>query len=137
MQKARTMSHSVPRGPDLFAAVANRRDALVRAAREGRPPVAVVSDAAVELLGQKEAAKIIVRQFLGTCVRAVLDAENFVVANPKVRIVGDPLFKTGATYRETGPAKPAFDLLERFVTILDDNEAQRALELLQQRFDQR
>src|SRR5215212_9109890 len=133
MQKARTMSHSVPSGPELLAAVTERRAELAGAARAGRPPVVVISGVAVEMLGLEQARQVLVRQFLGTCVRAVLDADGFEVENPKVRIAADSICRTGATYRERRRSDPPDGLLERFLANLSDEEAARAVEILRDR----
>jgi hypothetical protein len=110
------------------------RERLVRAADAGDPPVAAISE---ELRAQfgLDAKVLPVRQFVGLAVKGILAEEGFSVAETGVRIPGDPVFTTGATYSRQEPqaADEATDWVRRVVEIMDANEAAYALRLLEAR----
>ena len=65
-------------------------------------------------------------------IRQGLEEEGYAVANPKARISGDPLFKIAATYRKA-PRRPRGaegGFVERFLSVLTEDEARSALKLL-------
>ena len=124
------MATSVPRGCELLRLLTQEpvRGRIIEAARAGRAPVSAISEPVLALIGPDEARKTVVRQFLGTCVRAILAEENFTVARERVRVPGDPIFKTGATYRASEEAQG--DILERMLASLSRDEMLRAVQTL-------
>ena len=128
LHKARLMSGSVPGGDLIWNDIRTRswRDELARTALLGRPPAGAYSGRAIELVGRETAQKAVFRQFVGLCVRVVLEEEGFEVSRPRVRLREDPLFVTGALYRRRTDAKETVDLLERFLDSLTADEAKRA-----------
>ncbi|WP_455960606.1 hypothetical protein [Methylorubrum aminovorans] len=111
------------------------RKALVAAAEAGHPPVAAVSRELVERIGAEKASLTNVKQFIGLCIRAVLEEEGFAVEGAGVRLSHDPVFKTGSVYRRQDPqgSANASDLLLRFLESLNDEEAAVALSYLSRR----
>jgi hypothetical protein len=133
MHKAQLMSGSLKGGELIFADIRSKnwRDELARTALSGRPPAGAYSQRAIQLVGDKTARKPVFRQFLGLCVRAVLEEEGFEVARPRVRLKNDPLFVTGALYRRRpSTVNLKADLLERFLDTLTSAEMKRAFTYL-------
>jgi len=133
--KARLMSGSVPGGHLVWEDIRTKpwREELSRAALAGRPPAGAYSARAMALVGHETAQKAVFRQFLGLCVRVVLEEEGFEIARPRVRLRNDPLFTTGALYRRRTDAEPTVDLLERLIDSLTAEEMVRASAYLHKR----
>jgi hypothetical protein len=133
MHKARRMASSVPRGSELLRLIesAAMRKALVKAADAHQPPVGAISEKVLQLVGGEMSRLPLLRQFVGACVRAVMDEEGYVVAKEKARISSDCMFKSGATYRKA--ARMEGDLLERLLHSLDKKEVERAYEIISKR----
>jgi hypothetical protein len=137
MQRARRAARAVLHGPKIldFMTSDRARALLISAAQAGHPPVAAVSGELVRLVGLKDAKLTPVKQYVGACIRAVLDEEGFEVAETGVRLSGDPIFRTGAVYRKATaqPASSAHDVLRRWLGALTDEEAALALRILEAR----
>jgi hypothetical protein len=106
---------------------------LVAAAESGAPPVTAISEQLVKLIGIRDAKLQPVKQFVGVCVRAVLEEEGFNVAEKGVRVSGDPVFRTGSTYERAADEPAESSFLARFVANLTDSEALQVLNLLKSR----
>src|SRR5260370_12335652 len=74
------------------------RQKLIAAAEAGVPPVTAVSSQIVRL-SQRQAKLSPVKQFVGLCVRAVLEQEGFQGAAKGGRGSKDPIFRTRSTYQ--------------------------------------
>ncbi len=139
MHKAEMMSGSVPGGDLILGDIKTRnwRDELARTALAGRPPASVYSNRAIELVGSEAARKAVFRQFVGLCIRAVLEEEGFEVSRPRVRLRDDALFVTGALYQRRASALEArADMLERFLDTLTGDEMKRASSYLRKKLRQ-
>lgn len=71
-----------------------------------------------------------VRQFIGMAVRAILSEKGYEVEERGIRISGDPVFRTGATYRLVSAEENDDDLLVRFVDMLNPGELRRLHDLV-------
>jgi len=107
------------------------RRSLVKVAETSAPPVTAISDQLIALIGKNQAKAQPVKQFVGICVRAVLEEEGFEVVEKGVR-VSDPIFRSGSTY-ERAAQSHASTLLERFAASLTDAEARELAKLLRRR----
>jgi len=116
---------------DFIRATKTRRS-IVKAAETGAPPVTAISEQLIELIGKNDAKLPPVKQFVGVCVRAVLEEEGFEVAEKGVRVSSDPLFRSGSTY-ERAVQRHSRMLLERFAASLTDGEARELAKLLRRR----
>jgi hypothetical protein len=108
------------------------RKRLVKTARSGEPPITAISKNAIALLGKKAVRLSPIKQFIGLCVRAVLEEEGFEPARAGVRVY-DPIFKRGSVYRRVkdknqGPG--ASDILALFLRALNKEEAVRGRDIL-------
>jgi hypothetical protein len=108
------------------------RQKLIAAADAGVPPVTVVSSQILRLAG-KEAKLPPVRQFVGLCVRAVLEQEGFQVAAKGVRVSQDLIFRTGSTYDRGPDPTKASTFFARMVQSLTEQEADELIALLRRR----
>jgi hypothetical protein len=108
------------------------RQKLIAAAEAGVPPVTAISSQIVKL-AQREAKLSPVKQFVGLCVRAVLEQESFQVAAKGVRVSKDPIFRTGSTYERRPAGGKGRTFLVRMVEALTDQEADELFALLQRR----
>ncbi|MGH1570915.1 hypothetical protein ACRAWG_09855 [Methylobacterium sp. P31] len=115
------------------------RAALIEAAESGLPPVAAISAALIERVGSDDAQLAPVKQFVGLCVKAVLEDAGFEVAGSGVRLPRDPVFVTGAVYRRATQFAPSLstDLLIRILGALSDDEAAAAADILKARLASR
>jgi len=108
------------------------RQKLIAAAEAGVPPVTAVSSQILKLVGQ--VAKLPpVKQFVGLCIRAVLEQEGFHVAAKGVRVSQDPIFRTGSTYDRGPDTTKGSTFLARMVQSLTEQEADELLALLRRR----
>lgn len=114
-----------------FLCSAPVRQRLVAAARrKGYAPVRSISADLEQKFGKTVDFKSpVVRQFIGIAARAVLDEAGFEV-DERVKIVGDPIFRTGSTYRPFGGAETVDDVLTRFLLALNADERKRARKIL-------
>jgi hypothetical protein len=135
MRRASRSAQALNHGPKILAFLkeSNARRLLVTAAESGSPPVTAISKKLLGLISAKEAKTIVVRQFIGLCVRAVLEEEGFEVAEKGVRVSRDPIFRTGSTYRRVQTGHAHSTLLARFIHSLTDEEVSQALMLLRKR----
>jgi len=136
MQKARRMARSVPRGDELLELVtsSHSRRKLISAAEGDFPPVSAISEDVIALLGGEAAQCLLVRQYVGLCVRGLLAEEGFELAKERVRIANDPVFKTGATYQRAPRAAAARGgPIERMLGALTEAEMRGALRFLKNR----
>lgn len=137
LRRARRTARAVPDGPAIleYLSGSETRKSLVAAAEAGHPPVAAVSRELVEMIGQQKASLTNVKQFVGLCIRAVLEEEGFSVEGAGVRLSHDAVFKTGSVYRrkEYKDTAPTNGLLIRFLDSLNDEEAASALSHLNNR----
>jgi hypothetical protein len=122
-------------GREILELVRSRecRQLIFEAAKAGVPPVTALSTVIIREIGAKDAKLIPVKQFIGVCVRAVLEDEGFEIASKGVRVSNDPLFSTGATYQPIKSPSARLELLERFLRTLNDEEVQDAMRILRRR----
>src|SRR5688572_30057920 len=112
MRRAKRSAEAISRGPEIFAFVngkVSRRKLLV-AAETGVPPISALSDDLHKRFSP-EITNPAVKQFVGLCVRAVLEEHGFDVYQPGVRLHKDRVFSTGSTYRKKAqkPESPGND----------------------------
>jgi hypothetical protein len=108
------------------------RQKLIAAATNGVPPVTAISSQLLKLVGS-DAKLSPVKQFVGLCVRAVLEQDGFHVAAKGVRVSNDSLFRTGSTYERNAAGTTSRTFLARMVEALTDTEAEELFVLLQTR----
>ena len=134
MRRAMRSARAVVHGQRIldFIGETKTRRSLVKAAEAGAPPVTAIGGQLVELIGKNDAKLQPVKQFVGVCVRAVLEQEGFEVVEKGVRVSGDPIFRSGSTY-ERAAQRRARTLLERFAASLTDGEARELAKLLRRR----
>ena len=116
-----------------FVGETKTRRSLVKAAETGAPPVTAISQQLIDLIGSNDAKLQPVKQFVGVCVRAVLEREGFEVAEKGVRVSSDPIFRSGSTYERAAKPHAPTTLLERFAASLTDGEARELVKLLRRR----
>jgi hypothetical protein len=137
MKRAERSARAVRHGPKILQFIQNdkTRARLAHAAELGSPPVTAISSDLYKLVGKKDAKLPPIKQFTGLCVRAVLEEEGFELVQTGVRVSNDPIFRTGSVYQRSQKheTQPASDLLARFIQCLNNDEAARALMLLQRR----
>ena len=134
MMRARRSAAAVRCGQEILELLLSEgaRRALKGAAERGDPPVAAVSDMLLKRFGEDMELPP-VRQFAGLVIRAVLEEEEFRVAESGVRISRDPIFRTGAVYEPVSDEKKTGSLesLVAFLTeTLSDLEIRRLRQLL-------
>jgi hypothetical protein len=134
MQRAERSARAITHGPQILELVRSPkvRARLIAAADSGTPPVTAISAALKSLVGPLRKDPPI-KQFAGLCVRAVLEAEGFEVAEKGVRLSHDPMFRTASVYKRTSVPGKTDELLVRFIASLTDAEARQALQLLKNR----
>jgi hypothetical protein len=134
MRRAVRSARAVLRGDRILEFIQHpkTRRLLVDAAASGAPPVTAISSKLLELVGPKDARLAPVKQFVGVCIRAVLEEEGFDLAESGVRVSNDPIFRTGSTYQPVQAGK-SVALLVRIIEALTDEEARQALRLLRNR----
>ena len=99
LAKVKRAANSIVRGPDLLAFVEVRKALLVEAAENGdTPPVAILGEPLHDNF-EDDVLYLPVRQWIGSVVKALLATEGFEVAESGIRITGNPVFKSGSTYR--------------------------------------
>ena len=138
MRRASRSAPALLQGEEIFRFVTGKstRKKLVAAAAEGLPPVSAIS---ADLRERFEAAQIkrpVIKQFVGLCVRAVLEEEGYEVYRTGVRLHRDPVFTTGSVYRPVqleNRAKTA-TAVERMLTALTESEALLAARALERAF---
>ena len=102
MKRARRTAVAVKDGPEIldYIAAPKSRGLLVSRAERGAPPVGAISESLLREFGR--GVKLApVKQFIGMCVRAVLEEEGYSVAEKGVRIKDDNVFSTGSVYIPT------------------------------------
>jgi hypothetical protein len=137
MVRAQRSSRRVPKGREIleFLTAAKTRKRLVATAAEGEPPVAAISHDLAKLVGPKDLALAQLKQFVGICVRAILEEEGYEIERTGVWLGSDPVFSTGAVYRQvaTRTQLQRDDWLERLAKMLNDDEADKLAALLSRR----
>lgn len=134
VNRARQLSRKSPEFADMLAYVHGNemRTRLIQAAAAGIPPVSVASDPLVARFGQAAFASTSARQFIGLAISALLEGEGFLPNGKRVRLRNDPVFETGALFREA--PRPALlsvrELLARFVEALSEAEIDLVAELI-------
>jgi len=135
--RAERAAKRTPKGPQIweFLGSAEGRRALIKAAENGQPPVGAVSNQLIEIAGLNALDETKMKQFVGMCVRAIMEEEGYELADTGVWLGNDPLFSTGATYRKAvgSDATNGDDFFERFVSALSDAEVERLSALLARR----
>ncbi|MBZ9772613.1 hypothetical protein [Mesorhizobium sp. CO1-1-8] len=133
IRRARRAAKSIVGGTTLLSALTSPRYiALMKTAVEEEvPPVSMISSLLTEeLAADVDLRAVPVKQFIGMAVKAILEAEGFEVMETGVRIAGDPVFRSGATYQPAaGPEEPD-DLLARFVAMLSVDELHQVQRLV-------
>src|SRR4051794_33457896 len=101
MRRATRSAPALLQGKELlgFVLAKRTRKKLIAAADEGVPPVSAISDDLRHRFDAVELKRPLVKQFVGLCVRAVLEEEGYEVYRTGVRIPADPVFTTGSAYR--------------------------------------
>lgn len=128
MIRAQRAARRVPYGAEILEFLGGQkgRKALLAAANAGEPPVAAISKDFATLVGGKNAKSTQVKQFVGMCVRAILEEEGFEIDRTGVWLGNDPVFSTGSVYRKIKAASGArayqIEFLERFAQILSEEE---------------
>lgn len=135
MRRAVRSARAVLHGQEILELVRSKecRRLIFEAAKAGVPPVTALSAIIIREIGEKDARSIPVKQFIGVCVRAVLEEDGFEVASRGVRVSNDPLFSTGATYQPIKPPSARLSILERFLRTLNEEEVREALNYLRRR----
>ncbi|TAY16708.1 hypothetical protein ELH91_07935 [Rhizobium leguminosarum] len=73
---------------------------MKKGVEENVPPVSKISHLLQEhFVSVPDITALAVRQFVGMAVRAILAEEGYEVEERGVRISGDPVFRSGSTYR--------------------------------------
>jgi hypothetical protein len=134
MRRAMRSARAVLHGTHIleFIQRPETRQKLIAAADAGAPPVTAISSQVVKLAG-RDAKLPPVKQFVGLCIRAVLEQEGFQAAAKGVRVSKDPIFRTGSTYERKPAAAKGRVFFARMVEALTDQEADELLALLQRR----
>lgn len=119
------------------------RERLVKAAKLGVPPVSAISNDLLERF-MPQIKLLIVKQFVGLCIKAVLAEEGFEVSQTRVRVYKDKLFTTASTYEQVkqetdtagsmDAAGSSDDALERMMAALSEQQALRAAQALERAF---
>lgn len=137
--RAERAAKRAPKGPQIweFLGSAEGRRALVKAAEDGQPPVGAVSAQLIEIAGLNALDTTKMKQFVGMCVRAIMEEEGYELADTGVWLGNDPLFSTGATYRKASgtTVDNASEFFERFVAALTEAEAKQLSTLLSRRLN--
>jgi len=137
MVRVQRAARRVPHGAEIleFVGGPKARKALVAAAAAGEPPVAAISKEFAALVGPKDAKSTQAKQYVGMCIRAILEEEGFEIERAGVWLGDDPVFATGSVYRKTASGKGSErkDFLERFAKMLSDEEVGILQELLSRR----
>ena len=113
LAKSKRAAQSILRGPEIFAFVTRSKPLLLRTAKKNPqvPPIAAIGP-----LLYAEFAECVqsvqVKQWIGALARALLATEHYKINRSGVRIVGDPLFATGSTYRYVGRGSESPENLE-------------------------
>jgi hypothetical protein len=127
---------AIPDGPAILESVKAARPELIAAAKQGRPPVAGISQMLLDKFGS-EVRALRVKQLVGLASRAILEEAGFELTHSGVRIPGDPLFTTGSVYRlraDNQDAQQLDDALERMLMALTPSQASRAFHALLKTF---
>jgi hypothetical protein len=135
MRRAVRSARAVLNGPRILKFVKDPtiRKRLIAAAESGAPPITAISSRLVEVVGARDVKLQPVKQFVGVCVRAVLEEEGFQVAAKGVRVSNDPVFRTGSTYERIPVGMKVATFLTRLVQCMTDEEASEVLGLLRKR----
>lgn len=130
--------NSLPEGVEAFNFLSDPTQVagLLDATRRSLPAVCGISAALFARFGQA-AKRPQFKQFVGLAVRHLLETQHgYVVADRGVKVVGDPVFSSGARYRPAAPegilrrpralVAPATSqpptLAARLLAALDDSE---------------
>ncbi len=134
MRRAVRSARAVLHGERILKFIQNpkTRRLLVDTAASEAPPVTAISTDLLELVGPRDARLAPVKQFVGVCIRAVLEEEGFELVESGVRVSKDPIFRTGSTYQRVQDGK-SVALLVRIIETLTDEEAREAIRLLRNR----
>jgi hypothetical protein len=138
-------SRAVKRGKAIldFISTPPVRELLVAEAERGLPPVGGISEPLLKKFGhdpksREEIVSLPVKQFVGLCVRAVLQEEGFEVAQKGVRVYdANRVFRVGSIYKRVGLeraealAPSQGDLAEAMFARMSDDEALRAIRLIE------
>lgn len=96
--QVRRAAQAVTNGEAILSEVNRHKEAIVKSATEGDPPVSAVSSI-LAMKYPREMAAAPARQFVGTAVKAILIKEGFELYQSGVKLRGDPIFSTGSVYR--------------------------------------
>jgi hypothetical protein len=113
-----------------------QRAALVRAAEDGLPSVAGISEAFVARFGKDAGKTMILRQFVGRAVRQIMAEEGFTPVDTGVKLPGDAVFSSGTRYMRSDDARdnPALTgLLPRLLAVLSASELRQVEEFIKRR----
>lgn len=139
MRRATRSAPALIDGQELLEFVTARgtRKKLIAAVESGVPPVSAISGELRQRFETMKTKSPVGKQFVGLCVRAVLEEEGYEACRTGVRLHRDPVFTTGSVYRRMGEqsaAEPADDALERMMGSLTEADALRAARALEKAF---
>jgi len=134
MRRAVRTARAVRHGERIlkFIRTPKTRRLLADTAASEAPPVTAISKDLLELVGPRDVRLAPVKQFVGVCIRAVLEEEGYELVDSGVRVSNDPVFRTGSTYQRVQRGK-SVALLARIIESLTDEEAREAIRLLRNR----
>ena len=136
MRRATRTAATSAVGRDLLAFITRPEiQAKLKEAADGDiPPIMAVSD---DLLASFPASAFedpMNKRRLGLLISATLDELGYEPARSNVRIK-NPLFASGSTYkRKTGASAATVDLLPRLISVLSEEEAERMIDGIVDRF---
>jgi hypothetical protein len=133
MKRALRTAPAVRKGQEMLEIVAKpkTRALLASHAKRGSPPVGAISGQLLKRFGP-DVKLAPVKQFIGICVRAVLEEEGYRVVEKGVRLNGDPVFRTGSVYEPiTKEPAQTNDALEIMLAALSDSHALRVALILE------
>lgn len=136
MRRATRTAASSPIGRDLvnFVGRPDIKAKLKAAAEKGIPPVMAVSDDVLANFPSGAFDDPMNKRRLGLLIAATLDELGYEQGRSNVRIK-NPLFASGSTYRRKSvSATVETDLIPRLIAVLSEQEAERMIDGIIDRF---
>ena len=137
MRRATRTAASSPIGRDLvnFVGRPDIKAKLKEAAEKGIPPVMAVSDAVLASFPSGAFDDPMNKRRLGLLIAATMDELGYESGRSNVRIKKNPLFASGSTYRRKSvSATVETDLIPRLIAVLSEQEAERMIDGIIDRF---
>lgn len=135
-RRAIRTAEASPIGRDMIGFVERPdiREKLLTAADDGLPPVLAITDDALTTFPAATFDDHMNRRRLGLLVAATLDELGYEPARSNVRIKNS-VFSSGSTYKKKIVAPVSSeDFVRRFVSVLTEQEADRAMDAIVDRF---